>query len=347
MYIDYLVIGQGLAGSLLAWELIQSGSKVVVLDNGHENASQVAAGLINPITGIRFVKADAVDTLLPAARHLYRQLADFFKQDFLVEKPMLRLLRTESEVGRCRKRLQDPHYRPYLDEIKTPEQLNYPLDNLIAALEQKQTGYLLTRALLSTLKAYFIDLNSYRQTTFDYREVQFRPSLQWRDLKPKRIVFCEGFKAMYNPWFSHLPFQPAKGQILTLETGSALPEYILNYGNWLVPIGTGRFRTGATFERDTIDTTVTESGKHELLQALASINVRLAAATVADQQANIRPCTQDRQPFIGHHPEHPGLWIFNGFGAKGSLQIPWYSRHLADVLLTGKPLQFCCDIKRL
>ena len=68
MITDYLIIGQGLAGSLLAWELIQRDCKVVIIDNGKENASQVAAGLINPITGMRFVKSADVDTLLPAAK---------------------------------------------------------------------------------------------------------------------------------------------------------------------------------------------------------------------------------------------------------------------------------------
>ncbi len=53
---DFLIVGQGLAGSLLAWELMQRGAKVLIVDNGMPNASQVAAGLINPITGMRFAK---------------------------------------------------------------------------------------------------------------------------------------------------------------------------------------------------------------------------------------------------------------------------------------------------
>ena len=52
---DYLIIGQGLAGSLLTWELLQRGCKIIVVDNGLENASKVAAGLINPVTGMRLV----------------------------------------------------------------------------------------------------------------------------------------------------------------------------------------------------------------------------------------------------------------------------------------------------
>lgn len=347
MDIDYLIIGQGLAGSLLAWELIQRDCTVVVVDSGRENASQVAAGLVNPVTGMRFVKADAVDILLPAARRVYQRLAEFFGRDFLIEKPMLRLLSTEAEISQCRKRLQDPAYRAYLAGIKPPGQLDYPFDTRIAALEQKQTGYLLTRPLLASLKDYFVSLNSYRQETLDYRDIQIRPTLKWRALKPKKLIFCEGFRALRNPWFSDLPFQPAKGQILTLATEQTLPQQILNYGNWLVPLDRNRFRIGATFEHAVVDTAVTETGRRQLLQRLGNIYSKLATAEVVDQQANIRPCTQDRHPFVGHHPKYPELWIFNGFGAKGSLQIPWYSRHLADVLLTAEPLQAGCALNRL
>ena len=84
MIIDYLIIGQGLAGSLLAWELIQRDCKVVIIDNGKENASQVAAGLINPITGMRFVKSTDVDTLLPDSKTvLLRNWPMFFSKLFI------------------------------------------------------------------------------------------------------------------------------------------------------------------------------------------------------------------------------------------------------------------------
>jgi glycine/D-amino acid oxidase-like deaminating enzyme len=52
--IDFLIIGQGLAGSILAYELIARGQRIMVIDNDHlGSASKVAAGIINPITGHR------------------------------------------------------------------------------------------------------------------------------------------------------------------------------------------------------------------------------------------------------------------------------------------------------
>ncbi|MGZ8175340.1 MULTISPECIES: NAD(P)/FAD-dependent oxidoreductase [Methylobacter] len=344
--IDFLIIGQGLAGSLLAWELIQRGCKVVIVDNGRENASQVAAGLINPITGMRFVKSADVDTLLPTAKHCYSQLADFFQQDFYSEKPMLRIFRNDSEFTNAHKRLSTPDYQAYLGDIQQPGKAIDNLATPFGFLEQKQTGYLLTRPLLSCLKAFFIANDSYRQADFDYRDIQLQPSLRWLDIAPKQIIFCEGYQATQNPWFSWLPFQPVKGEILTLEHQTELPDKILNYGNWLIPLNTHQIRIGATFDRENMDTQATEQGKNDLLNAFSQVAPGLTQATLINHQANIRPCTQDRQPFIGLHPQHKQLAIFNGFGAKGSLQIPWYSRHFADALLNGAPLPHSSNIQR-
>ncbi|MDP1665196.1 MAG: FAD-binding oxidoreductase [Methylobacter sp.] len=344
--IDFLIIGQGLAGSLLAWELIQRGSKVVIVDNGRENASQVAAGLINPITGMRFVKSADVDALLPMAKHCYSQLADFFQQDFYNEKPMLRIFRSDSEFTNAHKRLNTPDYQAYLGDIQPQGKTIDNLATPFGFLEQRQTGYLLTRPLLSCLKAFFIAKNSYRQAGFDYRDIQLQPSLRWQNIATKQIIFCEGYQATQNPWFYWLPFQPVKGEILTLEHQTELPDKILNYGNWLIPLNDHRIRTGATFDRENLDTQATEQGKNDLLNALSQVSPGLTQATLINHQANIRPCTQDRQPFIGLHPQHKQLAIFNGFGAKGSLQIPWYSRHFADTLLNGAPLAHSSNIQR-
>ncbi|MFI3156809.1 MAG: FAD-binding oxidoreductase [Methylococcaceae bacterium] len=344
--IDFLIIGQGLAGSLLAWELMQRGCKVAVIDNGRENASQVAAGLINPITGMRLVKSADVDALLPAAKQCYLQLADFFQQAFYLEKPMLRFLRSGNELKNAVKRLNNLDYQAYLGDMQPPGNLIGNLAAPFGFLEQKQTGYLLTRPLLSCLKAFFIARDSYRQADFDYRDLQLQPSLRWQDIAAKQIIFCEGYKAAQNPWFSRLPFQAVKGEILTLTHRAELPDKILNDGHWLIPLNAGQIRVGATFDRKNPDTRTTEQGKNDLLNALGQISVDLTHTTLINHQANIRPCTQDRQPFIGHHPEHDKIAIFNGFGAKGSLQIPWYSRHFADSLLNGAPLSQTCNIQR-
>ena len=336
MDVDVLIIGQGLAGSLLAWELIQRNCKVIIIDNGRENASQVAAGLINPITGMRFVKSTDVDMLLTRAKQCYLELADVFQQNFYIEKPMLRLFRSEKELSHCLERLYDPDYEEYLGPVISSEQTFKNIAAPFGFLEQKLTGYLLTLSLLSCLKDFFIARHCYWLADVDYQDIRFRPTLKWQNIFPKQIVFCEGHLAVNNPWFSWLPFQLVKGEILTLAHQSQLPDKILNFGNWLIPLNSDHIRIGATFDRENLNTLPSEHGKKNLLNALTSISANLAQATLINHQANIRPCTLDKQPFVGHHPQYPQLAIFNGFGAKGSLQIPWYSRHFVDSLLSKK-----------
>ncbi|POZ52841.1 NAD(P)/FAD-dependent oxidoreductase [Methylovulum psychrotolerans] len=336
MPVDFLIIGQGLAGSLLAWELIQRGSSVLVVDNGQENASQIAAGLINPVTGLRLVKSTEADTLLPVAKHCYQQLASVFGQPFYIEKPMLRLLHSPAQYQQAEKRLRDDAYQAYLATLYPPNTSAYGLSNPDGAVVQQQTGYLLTRPLLACLRGFLLAQNSYRQAAFHPDDLRLNP-LRWQDIKPKRLIFCEGYHAQHNPWFSWLPFQPAKGEILTLAHHQPLPDALLNYGHWLLPLNSQHSRIGATFTHNATDTEPTAQGRQQLLAGLAALSADLVQAELTAHHANIRPCTLDKQPFLGYHPQHPQLAIFNGFGAKGSLQIPWYSQRFADSLLNNTP----------
>nr|WP_305908525.1 FAD-dependent oxidoreductase [Methylomarinum sp. Ch1-1]MDP4521363.1 hypothetical protein [Methylomarinum sp. Ch1-1] len=209
MPIDYLIIGQGLAGSLLGWELIRRGQRIMLVDNGMENASRIAAGLINPVTGKRIVKTCQIDVLLPTALDYYAALERFFQQKFYIDKPMLRLLRNDKERQTAEKRLAEPGYSDYLAgliEAKTG------LNSSHGLLQQAQTGYLLTQPLLMALRQFFIEQGSYRHSVVDYREIRLEPEPSWQNWRPRRIIFCEGYRAIDNPWFSWLPFQPVKGR---------------------------------------------------------------------------------------------------------------------------------------
>jgi glycine/D-amino acid oxidase-like deaminating enzyme len=342
MTVDFLIVGQGLAGSLIAWELMQRHCKVLVIDNGGENASQIAAGLINPITGMRLVKSSDVDLLLPIAKCYYQTLEQFFHQRFYIEKPMLRLFKHKKELNTARNKCRDSGYQDYLGDIKTTSELNAPF----GFITQKQTGYLLTQPLLTALKDFFINQHSYQQCQFNYADITLGADLHWQGITCKKIIFCEGYQVCHNPWFSQLPFQPVKGEILTLSSATPLPGAMLNYGHWFIPLAAGLFRTGATFDHE-LDTLCTEIGKNNLLNSLQKILPMTKTATLIKHQANIRPCTLDKSPFIGQHPLHPQLLLFNGFGAKGSLQIPYYSQQLADYMLQNKPLATKVDIARL
>ena len=131
---------------------------------------------------------------------------------------------------------------------------------------------------------------------------------------------------------------------MTLQHQQALPDNILNYGHWLIPLNQNTVRTGATFDTEHLNTETTDIGKQELLNSLNKILPLNALLTA--HQAQIRPCTLDKQPFIGFHPTQRQLAIFNGFGAKGSLQIPYYAQQFTNTLLNNATLPNHCNIHR-
>jgi hypothetical protein len=86
------IVGQGLAGTLLAWACESAGIRFQLIDPGHATAaSRVGAGIINPITGQRLVKSWRVDELLGPAEAMYRAV----ERELGV--PILRRLRVSRE----------------------------------------------------------------------------------------------------------------------------------------------------------------------------------------------------------------------------------------------------------
>ncbi|WP_445370707.1 NAD(P)/FAD-dependent oxidoreductase [Methylomonas sp. HW2-6] len=343
MDVDVLIVGQGLAGSLLAWELSSRGLRVCVVDDGQCNASRVAAGLINPVSGKRLVLQSNVAELLPAAKACYDRLRRVFGNEFYVEKPMWKILSGPTQKRQAERRLQQAEYAEYLQALVPgiPEILSP-----FGTLHQLQTGYLTTEALLDTLRNWLISRREYRQAEFDYADIHLAPDLRWRELQPRHIVFCEGYLARTNPWFGSLPFQPAKGVILSCTSQTPLPSRILNYGHWLLPLTADTFKTGATFDPLNLNLDPEPASEKALLADLQTVMPDMAGIRVVRHQIGIRPATLDKEPLIGRHPQHSCLHIFNGFGAKGSLLIPWYAQRFADFLQQRAPLPSTCDIKR-
>src|SRR5688572_21919724 len=90
MQVDVLIIGQGLCGTHLSWWLHQEGKSFVVLDDNNENsASKVAAGIINPVTGRRYVYSWMIDTVMPFAFDTYMAMSQYLEVDIIRPKSII------------------------------------------------------------------------------------------------------------------------------------------------------------------------------------------------------------------------------------------------------------------
>lgn len=346
---DYVIIGQGLAGSILGWTLLQRGHRVLIVDDGYRTcASAVAAGLVNPLAGLRFSRPPKVDHWLQAARALYKDIETTFDQRYFHAITMVRVFRSNEQIRFWEKCVANPACAPLLGARFSANASGQPICDPYGGFRQKQTGYLDVKVLLDDLRRRFQSDGNWVSATIDYS--QFDPATG--DLKQlrqtaKTIVFCEGYRIRENPWFNWLPLSPGRGEILTFSTDCALPDEIVNAAHWLIPLVDGRYRVGSTFDRRHLEVGITAAGREQILRGLSQLLGRKIKFEINAQLSGVRPGTRDRHPFLGRHANLPQLAVFNGFGAKGTLNIPWYAQRFAEFLEHGAALPPEADIRRL
>ena len=255
---DVLIVGQGLAGSLLAWELLQQGVRTMVIDNHHQgSSSMVAAGIINPITGHRINLTEHFEDYLSVAKDTFAAIHKMLQpqNDFFFEIAQLRLIKNPGQQGYFEQRLEQENYQKFLEAYKqnlsdTRLRSNSIVKNQSAEqLVFRQPGYGIaqikhsyqvdTMALLACLEQWLVSQLAFIKTKLDYQQIKFTAGgIEYQSdeqlLHAKKIIFCEGYQAIHNPWLKSLPFKLAKGDILTVETDHAITS-MLNWGQWLLP----------------------------------------------------------------------------------------------------------------
>ncbi len=346
--IDYLIVGQGLAGSILAWQLQQHRQNVMMVDNTSDHsASRIAAGIVNPVAGQRLVKHPRAEICLDRARAFYAAVGDFFELDFYFERPMIRFFAADTECRLWREKKADPAYRPYLGDGFGAHQVLPVPGNRYGGFYQRGCGYLDTRPFLDAIRTHFRSNNQLIETTFSWEQIpQKRVNIVWNGRKIRHLISCEGFHAGGNPYFSWLPFQFSKGEIVTCESTESLPDTIVNHGRWLIPLPRRVFRCGATYQWTPLDNRPSAPARETLCSSASLMLPLNTAFRVLAQEAGIRPGTLDKEPFAGMHPVYPRIGIFNGFGSRGVLTIPYYAERFVEHLLYNAELPREIDLGR-
>ncbi|MFZ4560213.1 MAG: NAD(P)/FAD-dependent oxidoreductase [Saprospiraceae bacterium] len=335
---DFLIIGQGLAGTMLAHFLRQRGATVLVLDAGHRGgASWVAAGIINPVTGRRFARSWRIAELLPFAVQTYRALERELGVPILHERPLVRALFSVKEDNDWQARAADPDFAPYLAaEAPAPSFAAFCHPVFSYGLTH-QSAQVNTVGLLGAFSKRALAEGWLREERFAYDALKIEANgVAYRDIQARCAVFCEGIGVQQNPYFNHLPIEGAKGEVLILRIPGFPEDAILKHKVFLVPLGQGLFWAGATYDWGCPDDLPTQEKKAFLLDQIRAI--LKVPFEVVDHRAATRPTVKDRRPLLGRHAQFPQLALFNGLGTKGASLAPYWANHFADVLLSNAPL---------
>lgn len=334
---EAIIVGQGIAGTTLAWAMLEAGQRVLVVDaETPVSSSKIAAGLITPITGQRLALSWQVETFLPAARKFYARIETLTGAKFFHEREAIRLFASDDERQRWARRKHDPAFVQHL-VVPQPAPLVDP-----AQVEAAGGGFAMRTAqldvptYLAVSRAWFQGHDSYEARPFDWAAPW--PESRW-------ILACEGIAARENPHFAWIPFKAAKGEILTVKFAVPMPPRSLHRGIWLAPTQDSTvFRVGSTYDWHQLDQTPTAVARAALEAKLRSL-VHVPF-TVIHHEAAVRPIIQESKALLGLHPVHERLGFFNGLGSKGSLHAPQFAQCFADYLLHGTALPPDCDLRK-
>jgi glycine oxidase len=348
-----VVIGAGVIGAAVGWELLQRGVEIVLLEGSAEggHASAASAGMVNP-----FSLTPDDTPALPLywqSLQMYPNWTRTLHEQTGIDPEWrsggcLRVALTPAdaehlEASRAWIRRYDPHAE--LIDAQTARQMEPALNPEIAcALHIPSEGWVHTERLMRALHRA-VQLKSANLYTGSpalslvvregaARGVQTAHGI----LEGDAVVVTAGAwaGALLQPLGIYAPTTPVRGVILSLGDLPLPARRILSSPvGYLVPRADGTALLGATREQAGYDARATAEGYAVLTHALARLAPSLMHATVLGHTVGLRPDTPDHNPYIGAVAGYEGLYLAAGHAYHGILLAPATACALADLILNG------------
>lgn len=341
---DYIIVGQGLAGTALAVELMRRKKTVLIFnDPDLHSSSMAAAGIFNPITGRRWVTTWKAQEVFACFPKFYKELEKLVNAKFFHEMPVFRFFQNMQEQNHWLS-LPAAEVPAFVQEITRPGNYSEFIKDSYGGILLNNSGYLNVSIFLKALKNYFMELGIYRQEKVTLDNINWQSPFAVNGSTADRLILCLGYEGVRKTPFGDKPFNAVKGELLEVETSVQLPEMIFNGPAFILPQSDGLIKVGATydFNDETMETTI--KAREILLERIHSFF--LPEIRIRNQIAGFRPSSVDRRPVAGEHPHNKKLGILNGLGTKGVSLAPYISKLLADKFENGKELDREIDIKR-
>jgi glycine/D-amino acid oxidase-like deaminating enzyme len=345
MQVDYLIVGQGICGTMLSWFLHKEGKSFLVIDENKETtSSKVAAGLINPITGRRYVTTWMIEELMAFAKLTYNDLGTYLDQPLIQEKDAIDFFTSpqmrDAFVNRITE--DDTYLHAFPDQNHFNQFFNYDF-----GCGQVRPAYIVNLAgLLPAWREELQKKKAILNEPFNNEELNIRQhGIRYGDISAQKIIFCDGIASINNPWFQLLPFSANKGEALIIYCEPLTNEHIYKKGLILAPLSEkDMYWAGSNYQWEFEDDKPSEKFYQQTVQHLK--NWLKVPFEVIAHRAAVRPATVERRPFVGLHPHQPAVGILNGMGTKGTSLAPFFANQLAQHLVHGFPITPEADVHR-
>lgn len=346
----YIIVGQGIAGSILAYALIKQGHQVTIIDkDGGAGSSRVAAGIYHPLVFKRTTLTWLSDVLFDYLEQYYPLLEKELNATFYHPTPYYRLFATPEERANWIKYRELPEYKSFLGEdTDTLHNSSFSVTHGVGKL--LRSGWVDTNTMLDAFKKFFHQHATVIHEAFAYAELELPGVIiKYKNIEADALIFCEGYGIKQNPYFNYLPLSATKGQVLTIESSAMPTDGIYNRKVFVMPLSSlpsphSSYKVGATYEWTWDTEQPTDDKKADLINKLKALTTE--EFSITEHKAGVRPSVVGRRPLIGIHPQHPQLAVFNGMGSKGIMMAPYLANNFAGFLAGLNAIEPEADITR-
>ena len=354
---DVVIIGGGVIGCSIAYQLAKQQVRVVVLERTRfaAGASGATAGVISPLWHVD-PDVDAMWRLGMRSLELFPSLAlelseagidpefrhtGVFKLAFTDEEAeeLRRNLAWQSELG---------FGVAWLDQAEVlqrePEISTAVLGGIFSPQEGCVRGQRLVDSLVQAatrLGAQFYQGVEVHKLRTEGRRVTGVVT-SWGSTDAAQVVLAAGpWSGLPSRWLRQqgapeIPVRPVKGERILLRKPGFLPRSpVRNFDAYVVPRLDGDVLVAATRVEGRFDEVVTADGVSRLIAAAALSFPGLADAAFVSGRAGVRPATPDGMPVLGPVPDVEGLSIAAGHDAVGIMLSPATAEMMAQYLLDG------------
>lgn len=338
---NVLIIGQGIAGSCLAWELKRRGTDFTITDRPvAETASRVAAGLVNPLTGRAFRPGWRQEECLSAAADFYPETERELGGSWWQKTPIFRELETEDQLEIWQERQMAPESSPYAGPLfPWPEHW----EGQGKAAYTRGSAVLHVEDMVNAMRRFFTEQGRFAEADVSPADIQPDEDglFHWNGRIFTHVVWCTGWEAGCHPDMAPLKGRPSKGTILDLD----LKELdwhagILHFGRWLVHNGSF-WRFGATYAWAWEAPGIPEAPAVQELM-LDLVRRYSGEMNVIRARAAVRPIIRRSQPVAGPIPGLNGQYVFSGLGSKGVTTSHGRRPDWRNILCTARNCRRTC-----
>ena len=333
---DTIIVGAGLAGACAALPLSRR-ERVLVLEAAHPaaGASGAAAGLVNPLGGLRAKTVWRIDEALEALHTMLEEAgATALFQAGGILHPT-----ADAEQARLFRDAAQPH-PPHATWL-TADAARERFPGVVTcggALLVRRGGAIrvpeAVEALLAAARRRGAEVRTGVRVT-GWGEEADRAFVNVENdtgrLYARRVLLAMGYGYRLHPELAALNLHALKGQTVRVARPETLPRHSLiplSGQGYVVP-DQETLVVGTSYEHDFADLAPSEEQTRQILAKASHMLPILQDATVLDATAGVRVTVPGlRLPMLGPLPGRSRIWIFTGLGSKGLLMAPLLARDL-------------------